>query len=164
MDKGRREFFKNVAKFGGAGLAAVGLLGLHKAREFHGGSVGSPIPTDKLRFVTDKEWLRIIKSDWSVRGRRWKQMGPNHVGEASHEHFADALGYIAEQQPQRFAALALHIPKNAYPGYLCRVLRAIALTKPPDSLKGAEKDTWQPATGEQIEEILDYMGYFEVEL
>lgn len=33
MCKGRREFFKNVAKFGGAGLAAVGLLGLHKARE-----------------------------------------------------------------------------------------------------------------------------------
>jgi uncharacterized protein (DUF362 family) len=31
--KGRREFFKDVAKYGGAGLAAVGLLGLHKARE-----------------------------------------------------------------------------------------------------------------------------------
>ncbi|UCF72637.1 MAG: DUF362 domain-containing protein [Deltaproteobacteria bacterium] len=31
--KGRREFFKDLAKYGGAGLAAVGLLSLHKPRE-----------------------------------------------------------------------------------------------------------------------------------
>jgi hypothetical protein len=135
--------------------------GLHKAREFQGGFVGSPIPSEKLTLVTDEEWLRIISRNWSERERRWKQMGPEHVGEASHEHFAADFGHIAEQQPQRFADLALHIPKDVYPGYLSRILRAIALTKPPDSLKQPEKDAWQLATGEQIETVLDYVGYSE---
>lgn len=134
---------------------------LHKAREFQSGGVSSPIPVEKLPLVSDEEWLRIIKRNWSGRELRWKQMGPNHVGEASHEHFADDFGHIAEQQPQRFARLALRIPKDAYHGYLSRVLRAIALTKPPDSLKQSEKDAWQPATGEQIEAVLDYIGYSE---
>jgi hypothetical protein len=135
--------------------------GLHKAREFQGGGVSSPIPTEKLLLVTDGEWLRIINRDWSGRGRRWKQMGPDHVGEASHEHFADDFGHIAEQQPQRFAKLALRIPRDAYKGYLSRILRALALIKPPDSLKQPEKDAWQSATGEQIETVLDYVGYSE---
>jgi len=134
---------------------------LHKDGGFSGGGVGSPIPAEKLSFVSDEEWLRIIKKDWSDWGPRWKQMGPNHVGEASHRHFADDFGHVAEQQPQRFATLALRIPKNAYPGYLSRILRAIALTKPPDSLKQPEKDAWQPATGDQIEAVLDYVGYSE---
>ncbi|MBW1765547.1 MAG: DUF362 domain-containing protein [Deltaproteobacteria bacterium] len=34
-DKGRREFFKDVAKYCGAGVAALGLLNLHKTREAH---------------------------------------------------------------------------------------------------------------------------------
>lgn len=31
--KGRRQFFEDVTKYCGAGMAAVGLISLHKARE-----------------------------------------------------------------------------------------------------------------------------------
>jgi hypothetical protein len=37
--KGRREFFEDVTKYCGAGMAAVGLLSLHKAREAGAGAV-----------------------------------------------------------------------------------------------------------------------------
>ena len=60
---------------------------LHKKGGFSGGGVSSPIPAEKLPLVSDEEWLRIIKRNWSERGQRWKQMGPDHVGEASHGTF-----------------------------------------------------------------------------
>jgi hypothetical protein len=151
--------------------AAIGLLGqlerkftgysLHNSIDSRLRCVGSPIPADKLRLVTDKEWLRIIKKDWSGKSRQLMRMGPNYIGEVSHRLFADDFGHIAEQQPQRFANLALYIPKDVYPGYLSGILRAIALTNPPDSLKGTERDLWKPATGEQIEAVLDYVEYSE---
>ena len=134
---------------------------LHKAQEFHGGCVGSPIPSEKLGFVSDKEWLRIIDADWSQKSRRWKQMGPDRVGEANHEHFADDFGCIAEQQPQRFAKLGLHITKDAYSGYMSRILRAVALKEPPDSVKDEEREKWEPATGTQVEAVLEYVDYSE---
>lgn len=88
-------------------------------------------------------------------------MGPDRVGEASHEHFAADFGHVAEQQPQRFAKLALQIPRDAYPGYMSRILWAVALKEPPDSVKGKEREKWKPATGEQVEALLEYTGYSE---
>ena len=60
-----------------------------------GGSVGSTIPDDRLPKVSDRNWLGIIRRDWSSRSRHPKQMGPDRLGEVSVEMFARDLGRMA---------------------------------------------------------------------
>lgn len=144
------------------------LFPLYSGPRSQGGWVTSPIPREALPRVTDKQWLEIIKKDWSKRGARWKSMGADHVGEANHEQFARDMREMARWQPQRFAELAPRIPKEAYPGYLDAVVSALDLTEPPELQGESGKqstwhstlaESWQPATSDQMEAVLDYMGF-----
>lgn len=108
------------AKFGDPGLV--------RPTKFadSGGCVTSPIPPDKLMFVSDREWLQIIAREWPAHeGRRWKQHGPDVVGEASLRQFTDAFGHAAVKNPKRFARLAMRIPPTADPAYFASLLRAV---------------------------------------
>lgn len=144
------------------------LFPFHNGLRSQGGWVSSPIPRATLPRVTDKQWLRIIKRDWSRRSLHWKQMGPDHVGKANHEQFARDIREMARWQPQRFAKLALRIPKEAYSGYLDAILSALDTTEPPKPQTESGKpstwqstlaDLWEPATGDQIEAVLDHVGF-----
>ncbi|MCJ7687374.1 MAG: adaptin domain-containing protein, partial [Desulfobacteraceae bacterium] len=144
------------------------LFPLYSGPRSQGGWVTSPIPRDALPQVTDKQWLEIIKRDWSKQGFRWKQMGADLVGEANHEHFARDMREMARWQPQRFAELAPRIPKEAYSGYLDAILSALDPTEPPKPQTKSGKPPkwqstlsalWEPATGHQIEAVLDYVGF-----
>lgn len=88
-----------------------------------GGYVGSPIPGDRVDRVTDEQWLDIVSRRWS---RRWRQIGPDRIAEASPEHFANDMGAVAAKQPQRFVRLALKFPEDAPAVYFSRLWDAMA--------------------------------------
>ncbi len=116
-----------------------------------GGRVVSPIPPDKLTFVSDREWLRIIKSKWPEReARRWREHGSGLVGEASVRHFSEALGDATKRSPQRFTALALKIPHDSDPRYAASIVQALT-----DSGRDA---SLAPVTTETLEAIIGHFG------
>ena len=55
-------------------------------------------------------------------------------------HFADALGTAARQNPKRFVALALRIPKEADPAYFSRIVHELTNPDAPD-----RAENWEPA-------------------
>jgi len=119
-----------------------------------GGWVTSPIRRDKIATVSDREWLRLITVEHPpLRGTRWKQIGPDLVGEASHRHFAEDFGAVARQNPKRFAALALRIPRTANPLYFSVLLNELASVAPPQN-----DAAWQPASIAELEAIIEHVG------
>ena len=115
--------------------------------------VTSPIPQDALPFVSDREWLRIIRTQWpQEHGGRWRQLGPNIVGEASVRHFADALGTAAARNPRRFASLALRIPPDANPTYFAMLVRQLSTVTPTQEAPG-----WERASVGDIEAVCDHI-------
>lgn len=107
------------AKFGGPAKERPGF-------ESSGGMVGSPIPVEHLDKVSDQQWLKMIKRDWGTRPRRWKQMGPDRVGESSHEHFANNFGAVAKRQTPRCVLLARRFPRETPAVYFARLCDALA--------------------------------------
>lgn len=144
------------------------------------GYVGSTIPNDRLQFISDSQWLRLISGDWSERspGRmRRKVMGKNLPGEASHVHFANDMDTMTRRQPSRFAKLALKIPDTAPSIYLQRILRAFEQKGPPDVLVKAKEQNkehperipalerelalWRAANAKEIELVIAKVGFPE---
>jgi hypothetical protein len=117
-----------------------------------GGWVGSTIPGDRLSKLSDSDWLTIIAGDWSRRSRRWKQMGPNQVGEVSVEMFARDLEHVTHLQPARFARWALRISVEADSRYPIAILQALAKRDPPRG--SAEGQSWEQATVAEVEAVL----------
>lgn len=118
-----------------------------------GGWVTSPIRPDRLQFVSDRQWLRIISRDWSAaKPTRYKQHGPNVVGEASLRQFVDAFGEAATKSPARFARLALRIPPTAHSEYFASLLRALSR----DSSETTDND--EAATIEELEAVIKHVG------
>lgn len=111
----------------------------------YGGFVGSTIPTDRLEYITDRQWLAIITGKWPNGAHLSKVMGPGHLGEASHEHFARDIGAITRRQPQRFAKLAMKIPLNAPIEYLYNIIQSLEQKEPPEILtKSKEQNPDNP--------------------
>ncbi len=142
------------------------------------GWVGSTIPSSRLQFLSDKDWIRLATGDWSKRNRggfRRKVMGKGSLGEASHRHFANDMGAMARRQPSRFARLLLELPDDAPADYTQQVLRAFEQTEPPDVLVKAHEQNsdspgladalegelkqWRPVTADEIEAIFKRRGF-----
>ncbi len=120
------------------------------SEEGSGGWVRSTIPVDRLRFVSDAQWVQIVNREWSPRGSgRWTQLDADTVGERSHEHFASDLGEVAKRTPRRFAALGLRFPPNAHADYYSRLLEALSSATRPDG--GAE---WEPASTDALAALI----------
>jgi hypothetical protein len=117
-----------------------------------GGTVGSTIPDDRLHKVSDRNWLKIVRREWSSRSRHLKQMEPDRVGEVSVNMFARDLGRVAALQPVRFAGLALRIPVDCDPRYPAAILQALAERKPPTGTPNVPPE--EQATVPQIEAII----------
>jgi hypothetical protein len=116
--------------------------------------VRSPIPPKRLPFLSDRTWLKIISRERPMaHAGRWKQLGPNVVGEASVRHFAEALGSTARQKPKRFARLALQIPPVSHPAYFASLLNALADEKPAGDAAG-----WEPAETKELEAVVTHVG------
>ncbi len=123
-----------------------------------GGVVHSSIPSDRLKFVSDKQWLEIVKRDWSSRGNRWRG-GSGIIREASHETFSRAMGDLAGREPGRFAELALKLPPDSGDSYLSSILWNLAKRQPPKGQDGKDLKDWQRPTHEQSVALLRHVGF-----
>ena len=119
-----------------------------------GGWIRSTIPKERLPRLSDRHWLGIVSGRWRDRPRRWRQMAPDQLGEATATAFAADLGSMTKLDPPRFARLALTIPESADPSYARAILQNVADTRPPGDLEKFEN--WQAATVEEIEAVADH--------
>ena len=79
-----------------------------------GGVVGSPIPPDGTRKMTDDQWLSEIKKDWDQNARSKRGKG-DIIGGAL--ELARELEDRAKSDPGRFARFFLRLPESANPIY-----------------------------------------------
>jgi hypothetical protein len=122
-----------------------------------GGFVRSPMRHEAINQISDKQWLRLI-----CNGRIPKRGGPwtsrrkpgNGLAESSIEMFARDLGLAAKRQPGRFANLALKIPDDAPLDYIAAVFEGLQIVQPPSEVPECERQDWQPATRECVEDLL----------
>jgi NACHT domain-containing protein len=116
------------------------------------GVVRSSIPRERLRLVSDKQWLSIIAGNWSGS---WKLTLKEDLIQVSHEQFAKDFGIAARLDPERFIRIALRVSPSAPSGYFLALLNALG-DKPPAAEGGAPAD-WRPAPIERIEEVLRHI-------
>jgi hypothetical protein len=94
-----------------------------RAMEF--GAVPPPIPQERAKKMTDRQWLRAIA--------RYPTSGPGHrpdgklVGDASTQ--AQVLEEATKDDPERFARLLLRFPDDTADPYVEGVLRGLAGTR-----------------------------------
>ncbi len=121
-----------------------------------GGMVRSPLGSDAIRRMSDRQWLRLIKNK-RVRQRDHDsaKYEKNSVTEASVEMFAQDFGIAAKRDPERFGKLALRFPADAPADYLAAILSALQEKLPPNEVPEADRDVWQPASREVIDRVLD---------
>ena len=132
---------------------------LPKSRKSRGaGFVQSSIPKDRLSLLTDKQWLKIVKRDWSKRGGRWPRKD-GIIREASHESFSRAMGDQAEREPRRFADLALNLPSGFGDVYLSSILWSLQKQQPPKNKEGKDLEGWERPTHDQAIAVLQHVGF-----
>ena len=87
-----------------------------------GGFVGSPIPPDGTRKMTDDQWLVAIQRDWNRNARA--QLGKEGIVGGALE-LARELGNCAKSDPGRFARFFLRLPESANPRYGQHLLQGL---------------------------------------
>lgn len=92
-----------------------------------GGSVGSPLPADRLNALSDKTWLQIIENNSIPRpdARVRRRFRNGRFEEATPGAFASDLGAATAKEPGRFARLALQFPDDVHPYYFEAVVRGL---------------------------------------
>jgi len=128
-------------------------------RRLHGcgGTIVSPIPSNRLHLVSDTVWLKIISEFTTDREHgSWRQIDDEHAAECSAETFSRDLEVIAQRQPRRFARLALHIPRDTSPQYLTAIMRAFEANAPPDGAEDDEAASWEPVPAQEIESVFQH--------
>lgn len=86
-----------------------------------GGVAAPPIPEDRARKMTDRQWLRAMARH-GASGARLRRDG-KLVGDASVQ--AQVLETIASEAPQRFARLLLRFPNDVAQPYVDAILRGL---------------------------------------
>jgi hypothetical protein len=90
-------------------------------RGIMGGFVGPPIPDVAGEKMSDDDWLRALRK-YTSEGTDWR--GDQPVGGA--RELAQMLGRRAEQEPARFAKLAIGFGSDVHAAAMDAVLRAVA--------------------------------------
>ncbi len=121
-----------------------------------GVGIGSKLDPN-LEKISDRAWLKIVTSKKVTESDhgKWIQAGPNHVITTSIHQFADSLGRIAKRYPERFGRLALRFPDNVHPAYVAAILDGFGKKRPGVAVPDSEKNSWQPASVETIEAVLE---------
>lgn len=98
----------------------------YSKREGIGGTVTSPIPRKRLKVLSDTAWIAIMSKAFEET-RRWRQLDAEHVGEATHSHFATDLATIAKENPRRVVNILRKMSASPPPSvYISNALWAIA--------------------------------------
>jgi hypothetical protein len=121
-----------------------------------GGMVRSPLGSDAIRRMSDSRWLRLISNqEIPTRDGAVRTYGNNSVTESSVDMFARDFGIAARREPERFGTLALRMPADAPSDYLAEVFAALQELKPPSEVTEKDRDSWQPASHELVDRILE---------
>lgn len=91
-------------------------------------TVGSPIGDDDAQGMSDEEWIEALRT--YSGGTTWD--GDTPVGGAT--QLAQVLGTRAEQEPERFARLALRFDESVPPDAFGSIIRAVATKVDPGLL------------------------------
>lgn len=97
-----------------------------------GGSVGSPIESKAASRMTDEQWLGAM-TKYRSEYRGFRRVGDALKGGAI--ELARHLQTCVEQEPERFARLALRFPKNTHYAYPEHVLYGLNKAATPSGLK-----------------------------
>ncbi len=119
----------------------------------------STIPDDHLPKVSDRNWLGIIRRDWSRRVPIPETYGAGSPGGGERRNVRRDLGRMAELQPTRFARLALRIPVDCDPRYPVAILRSLAERKPPTETPNSPSG--ELATVAQTEAVIRRFTFLE---
>ena len=119
---GTTRFGELERKFGKPAEAPVGITA---------GFIRSPIEKDAAEKMTDDQWLRAIER---YRSEHWRDRVGNALKGGASE-LSHTLETLVEQQPERFAKLALRFPADANPVYLDRTLTGLVKSAIPNELK-----------------------------
>ena len=96
----------------------------------------------------------LTQQDWTiVKPRRWKQLGPDVIGEVKPDTFAGDLANLARRQPQRFARLALKFPQDVDLRYARAVISQFGETDPPAA--NPQIGDWAPADVPLMEAVFE---------
>lgn len=100
---------------------------------FHCGVLSGPVRSvvspvhDHADRLSDRRWLQIISTPADkMKEHLFKKVEGDHCIEASHGMFASSMRKQAEQEPERFAKLALSFPQNCDAAYICSILNALS--------------------------------------
>mgnify|MGYP001267349719 CR=1 FL=1 len=85
-----------------------------------GGVVPPPIPEDRARKMTDRQWLKAMRR-YGSSGTTWR--GERLIGDAWTQ--AQVLETLTKENPQRFARLLLAMPPGTSEAYLSAILRGL---------------------------------------
>jgi hypothetical protein len=94
-------------------------------------SVGSPIEEASAKHMTNEQWLGAI-AKYDTEERRYDFEHPERGGALE---LARMLQKFTEEQPERFAHLALQFPEGSHPYYVSHVLRGLKEAVIPFELK-----------------------------
>lgn len=95
------------------------------------GFVGSPIEEKSANHMTDAQWLGAI-AKYNTEERCHDYIHPERGGALE---LARMLQKFTQQQPERFANLALRFPEDSHPYYLSHILRGLKDAAIPSELK-----------------------------
>lgn len=100
---------------------------------FHCGVLSGPVRSvvspvyDHAERLSDRRWLQIISTPADkMKEHLFRQVEGDHCIEASHGMFASSMRKQAEQEPERFAKLALSFPQNCDAAYICSILNMLS--------------------------------------
>lgn len=94
-------------------------------------TVGSPIKQEAAVYMTDEQWLRAV-AKYDTEERRYDHRHPERGGALQ---LARMLQEFTEEQPERFAHLALKIPSTSHPYYFSHIIGGLKKAAIPSELK-----------------------------
>jgi hypothetical protein len=115
-----------------------------------GGFIGSPID-HKAAIISDAQWVQIISK--GEGSQDWRQVGPDRIEESSPRTFSRVLLGAAHKEPERFARLALLIPRDAPVAYHSALLRGLSEPAAPRDTVG-----WKPAAIADVERVFQHVS------
>lgn len=122
----------------------------------YGGAVVSPLPQPNI--LSDKAWTKLILTDEERFSTfKMRQIDTSVVAESSIYTFSRSLNTAVENQPERFAKLALSLPSNINQEFIDNIYWGLAATNP-SNLAEKFKEKWQPCPLELRYRVVEHFN------
>ncbi|WP_227430540.1 hypothetical protein [Psychrobacter sp. I-STPA6b] len=120
-----------------------------------GGFVVSPLPPPNK--LSDKKWREIlVKKDNEFKSFNGKQISEDAIVESTVYTFSRSLSTAVTNQPERFARLALTLPKDIERDYVNSIF--YGLSNPSKEVQEQYKEEWQPCPLELRYKVITHFG------